>query len=562
MRARLLPSSLLLLALVLGPACGKKDGPGGPGASGSGTGGPAAATVQSDVATLVPNDTQVLLYVPSLDAAVTKARAVVASIDPDMAGGITTEALLQQAPAGAGAHVDPARPMAVALTFPAGQDEPVPTIIVGAKDAAKLSGAIEGAGLAKPHVAGSYVSITMGPSPAARGGSALVKSIPAGDLGLRADLASLYGRYRAEIDQALGSLPAPGAEAGGSANPLAPIVDAVRTALSSAESLDVALRLDGTRVDLDGELRVKEGSALVGKLEGSGDLAAYAGRLPKDFPLVVLASVDANAWMGWLEQLMKSMSEMMPPEQRESMLQSFRQSKELTPHFGRETAMGVGVGDQGVEFVTIRASKDGKTAVAKTVELMSAPSMAGQGVTFERLPATTVQGVEVSNLRMKFDFSKIAGDDAAALPPESMQAIEGVLGTVFGPEGLVLRNAAVDGVVVSYVGPPAFGDQAVSAAKKGGAAPAGVAESLRRAGGKPALLVHLEGRSLGKQVLGLVRKAMPPEQQADLPTIPDGRPATFSLHASGDGRVYRGGLSIEVGGWAELVKGLMGSMPR
>jgi hypothetical protein len=85
---------------------------------------------------------------------------------------------------------------------------------------------------------------------------------------------------------------------------------------------------------------------------------------------------------------------------------------------------------------------------------------------------------------------------------------------------------------------------------------------MSRAGGRPALLVHVEARELAKQILTTVRKAMPAEKQAEMPTVPDGKPATLLVHATGQGRTYRGGLSVEVAGWADLIKSLMAPKDR
>jgi hypothetical protein len=551
----------LLLALLVVPgvvACGKKEP----------APGPSAQAVEDDVTKLVPNDTVGLVYAPSLDALQRKIRDVVASIDAEAAAEVDLDKMLSDpnVPAALRSNLDRTRPVAIAVSF-AGE-RPVPTIILPSKgDAVALGKAFEEQGMAPPATSGKYLAATMGPPPSARGGSEIAKKAPAGDVALRLDVARLVAQFRPQIDQGLAELTRQmEAGAGPQAGAMRPMVEWMASAVNSAEWLDVALKIEGTRVDFEGELRMKAGSEFDGKLPASQNLASLAGNLPKDFPVVALASVDLESLMGFLEKFMDAALAAFPEDQRKVLADQFRQGREAYKLLGKEHAMGFGIGPNGIEAVTLSASSDPKAYIAKSIEMAKANLAAGaeMGVLVETLPSTTVEGVEVSTWKMNFDWEKLFATSGGGrqMPPEAAEQIQGVMQMVFGPGGLQVHSAPVEGKVVTVLGGPELLSSAIQSAKKGGKAPERIADSIRRAGGKPSLLFHLELRSLATQVTDLLRRVLPPEQASKIPTIPAGSPVVLLVHATGDGRTYRGGLSADVGAGAALVKSVVEQVDR
>jgi hypothetical protein len=562
MDARRFSLSLGLLVAAVSFGCGKDE----PAAPTVGAAGVVPKAAEDDVAKLVPADAAVLLYAPSLERLESKVRAVVLSVDPAAAAHVSLDALLDDsgAPPFVRQNLDRTRPIAVAVSFPAGSDEPVFTIVAPTKELAVVVREVENMGLAKPATSGSYVAVTPPgmPQPAARGG-AIAEKVPAGDLGVRVDVARIVARYRNEIDGALAQVTgrmsdAPGMPAdGGFAGMARSIGETIASAVESAEWLDLALTVEGTRVGVGAELRVKAGSVLDGKV-GASEVAGLAGHLPKDYPVMALATVDLAEMMGFFEKFVDAALSMFPEEQRSALLAQTRASVEAYRLLDREHAFGMGFGPGGMEGVSLSRAKDAQGYVAKSRETARAflSQAADFGMTVEELPPKTIEGVEASGLRMRFDFEKMMASAGGGrdMPPGAMDQAQGMMQMFFGAEGLQTHYAAVDGKVLSVLGASDAVGQAVAAAKRGGKPPALLAESLRRAGGKPAFLLHVDVRALASQILDVVRRMMPPEQAQNFPTVPAGDPAVLLVHASGEGRTYRVGLSADVGSGAEVVR--------
>jgi hypothetical protein len=525
--SRRLAALLLALALVPFSACGKS----GPKV------GPTTQEVSSDLAALVPDDAIGMLYVPSLDALEKKLRTIVGTFDPGAAAQVNLDAALADVPpplAPVVKRLDRTRPFAVTVSFVNG--EPSPAFVVPVTDVKAVQAEIGSANVA---AGPGYVLLGAAGVPA-HGKSQIAKVAPAGDLAVRIDLARAVEAFRPMIDQTLGQISAQGGEAGAG---LEGMVGGFRTFVDSAEWLDLGFRLDGTKVAIDGEFRAKAGTPLA-KGFGGGDVAPVADRLPKDLPVSMAISFDAASLIEWQQKMVEPMLEQFDAAQREAMTRMLDGARELTGLMGNEHAMGFGVGPEGLEAVFVSAAKDPKAMLAKTRDLYSQMGgvMGPDGPRMEVGPPTNIDGVEVLEIAIGLPAEAAGSREAAAF---------------LGPDGLRIRLAAVDGRVVGAMGPQSLMQSAIASAKKPGKAATGLAEALRQGGGKPAFALRIEGRELARQILGRVKAAFP---DTDIPDVPAGKPAPFLVHLSSEGRVYRGGLSVDLGAWKEVLEPIFSSM--
>src|SRR5262249_12916419 len=157
------------------------------------------------------------------------------------------------------------------LVFPEGASEPEPVFLVPTRSAEEFAKSVVAAGHPAPLASeGGYAAVSpkLGPK-SGTAAAPIALGLPAGDLVVRVDAAGLIARYRAEIDAGLGGMEKR-MTAGGPAAPfgidptmlLSAYTDALRSLLDSAETLDLTLKLAGTRLELGEALKMKEKSPL------------------------------------------------------------------------------------------------------------------------------------------------------------------------------------------------------------------------------------------------------------------------------------------------------------
>jgi hypothetical protein len=494
--------------------------------------------VSSDLASLVPNDAFAMLYAPSLDGLAAKVRNVVGLFDADAAAQMNVDAMLADAPpplAPIVRRLDRTRPLAIVVSRPQGEGVPF-SFVVPVSDTEGLQKEMGSANVA---VNGGYALVSQrGPVP--HGQSPLAKTAPAGDLAVRVNLASAAEIFRSEIDAGLSGVARDAGPAGGA---LEGIFGGVRKFVDSAEWLDVGLKIDGTRVSIDGEFRAKEGSALSKGFGSKGDMGEAVARLPKDFPVALAMSFDLTTLLDFQAQMMEALFSQLDAETRAPLEQMMAKSREMTAHMGDVHAMGFGMGGEGLEAAFVSTAKDAKAAIAKMREAYGTfPDMGPEMPTFELLPPANLDGTEVHEVRF-------------GMPPE----VEQGMSVVAGPGGLRMRVAAVgDKWLVGGLGPQALTQQTIASAKSPSKAAKALADFASAVGGKPTLLVRVDGRELARQVTDRLRTLS--SNPAEVPQIPSGAPALFTVHLTSEGRVYRGGLSVELAAWKEVVETVMRSV--
>ena len=592
---RRLGALAIATALVL---CGCGDNKGGKGTEGgaAGGGGPAAAggtstgasggrqvrlapAVEDDLGRLVPADAVGLVYVPSLDALEAKLRTVVGAVDSDAAKEVDVGKMIEQIAGPAASQVDRSRPMAVALSLGGGEKPaPSPTFILPVRDgaAAKAAFGEPEPGKPIPVVLGKYLALSESPDlRASETSSPLVKDLPAGDVAVRVDLARVISTYRKQIDEAMGQMgeqagrgdrpgARPGLAGGQMASMMKGFTEAAKPLLDSAERFDLAVSVQGTTADLDLAFTAKAGSELDRPKSARGDVASVAAALPRDYPIVVLLGVSMAEFSEWSTSLMDAYLLALPEKQRDAFKKLMARSNEMYALLGSETAVGLSMGASGIEEAVVMTAKDPKAFLAKLDEMMKGESfsaLAEMGMAFEALPPTTTSGVEVRGWAMKFDWEKVmaANGQDVALDPKARAKVEEMTGSLFGPGGLRVRMAVVgDRIVAVLGGADDLMAKAIAAAKAPGKPSATLSRALAKAGDHPSFVVSLDLREVIAGILDMVGKVMPAEDGGkEMPKMPAGGPVPVAVYGTGSGREYWGGLSVDVGAAASLVKSLI-----
>ena len=83
-----------------------------------------------------------------------------------------------------------------------------------------------------------------------------------------------------------------------------------------------------------------------------------------------------------------------------------------------------------------------------------------------------------------------------------------------------------------------------------------MADAIKLAGGAPSFLLYVDGRRMFGGLMDMMRGLMPPEMASEMPAVPEGGPIAIVAYGAMKDRRYMGGLSLDVGQIAELVKSL------
>jgi len=414
-------------------------------------------------------------------------------------------------------------------------------------------------------VSGSYLTMSRGPA-GARGGARIAATAPEGDVGLRVDLGAIVARYRSDIDkgmaemekgmsQGMGNLPPSAASFG---NMFKGLAEGIKDLVNSAETLDVGVSVDGGHVELAVGFVAKEGSKLDKQGHDHAGLASMAAHLPQGMPLNLLMSIDMGSMMTWLKPLMEAGMEQMPEADKAKFKAYIDETMEMSKLLGPNMAASVSLGDKGIELVEIVECKDAATYIARVDKLFASDVLAAiPGFGGKKTGTTKVAGVDVHSYALTLDMQKMMEGQGAGkeLPPEMLEKMSGMMQQLFGEDGITFHMAAVDNLMVVTMGGTDRLAAGIESIRKGDAkAPAALQAGLDRAGGTPTFLMQMDVRALARQIMGMVRGMMDKE----LPEVPAGAPIPVLVWGKHDGRVYGGGLKVDVGGIVDMAKAMDG----
>ena len=501
----------------------------------------------------MPRDTVLYVQVPSLERLVASALRTRNAFDPkDSAEPIDAEHLLKDLELpGAVAEIDLKRPIAVCWTM--GKDpgsSPQPVFLVPVRSPEAFVKSLAAAGHPVTSVVnGTYVlvapqSTAIELEPAA---APIALNLPSGDLVARIDLGRLIEQFRPMIDPLLDQVEEAAtqaaSEAPGGMNTgpvMGMYMDGFRDFLDSAQMLDVAVRLEGERMELGLDLANKAGSVLAsfGSKEKT-DLRALARFFDTNSAMNLLAGADMLAMNKRFHPLFEVLPEMYPEPMRAGIKQMLGHMDEFAAQVGSALAGGGDFGPEGMRFSYFLHARD----ASKLVECYKAMLNNVPGLILEPGSASAVDGVPVLNWRMRFD-SKVL-EQAAGNAAEAQKQMQAMMQKLYGKDGLALRIAVKGDVCVLVMG----GDEAYlkSALARASAAapqlPASVQRALDQVGGmSPCFVMHYD---MGKVMKGAsdLMGSIEPNMAEQMPELP------FSILAWGgvDGPLWHGALGCDLG---------------
>ena len=545
MKKNILGTLLPFSAILLTAACG-----------GEVIGGPALASVPDDLAALVPPNTTLYIQLDSLDsldesqALFTGEFGEQAAFRPvldQMLGEVMDVDL-----------IDTTRPIGVTIDLSSAMSgPPIIAFVVPVRDTDGFLGSLSGPDPSAAAVEGTYVGVPISPGYVrGEGTNPLTDGLLAGDISVRADLAAIIEVFDPMIQDGIEQMsmefddPQMTALAGGM--DIAPIldlyVDGFQSFMDSAETLDLALETDGSRLDLRMAFTVAEGSELAELAAGStGGVREIAGYVDQESAIVFLMGIDSAAMYDAMQPYMDTIMGIYPEAMRDGLMTYMDSYQEIMHLLDGGVAGAMDIQPEGMRFSYYMASDDPEAVIAKMTEMFDSDLLEFMGEVSE--PETLeIGGLTV--MRSRFDF----GNMVAALSTETemdateLEAMNDMLATMYGPDGFQMAFAASDGVIAFIGG----GDEdylrnACANLERG---PMELSADLERAvsrveGGRMSFVMRMDfARYMGNTIA--MMSSMPGMPPAD--SIPDlsGQSANILMHGVVDGLVWRAGISIDL----------------
>ena len=549
LRVSAIRSFLLATALLGLVACGEKAAERGSksGSSSQAAAGPTLAleaqSVPDELARLVPADSMMLLYIPSLARAESGVQAIAklidsAAIPPDVAGQMLGDLGIPLD------LIDPERPIAFAMSVPMPGEMPAPIVVLPIVDANR---ARKEFAPQKPNahlsVFETYavVSTSADYAPPNRPAQVMA-SIPKGDFVLRLDLATFLAKFRPFLELAMMQqqkvAPPPGeafSEGYRAGQELG--MKWVRRWMDSAESLDLSATVSGTDIDLGVAFTVKEGSPMHGSpTKGGPGLSALARMLPaSNDPGVCLVRIDRESFVEVMDPLFASVSKLASEKEREFAQEFVGRFRKVVKTMGSHVAASVGFSEKGPEM-TFVLQPDDPAAFAKILEEILRSSIEHEeGAVLVSTSEVKVDDVEVHRLDMR-----ITDKSPRAVPVAGGKAEERVT-------ELYVAHAAVGERVVIAVGQSDERlEAAVRAAKGKGKLPEAAAEAFGAMDGSVSFAAYVELRGLLK---GIARLG-----GVDTVDLLQGAPISCWALSKSDGRTRLMSIHLDAAGLAEIAR--------
>jgi general secretion pathway protein G len=503
------------------------------------------------LAKLVPEGTVVYVQASSLDrldAAVAKVAKLFKPGDEKVPQ--IDELLGQAGLPGAVNEIDHLKPIAFCLVLPAQPGgQPAPAFFVPAKSPENLVRSMSNApAKVKASIAGDYVCISE--SPAVKPGAApaaIALGLPAGELVARIDVKRIVAYYRPMIEMGLGQLESSMASAPSSTvngldlKPMLKVyMDGVRSIIDSGETLDLALRLDGDRLEFASAMAMIDKSVLAGfGSKTKTDVKSLARFLDPEASIQGVVGVDQAVMLQRFKPAIDALLSAYPEPMRSGFQKMMGSADELAAQIGTATCFSGDFGAAGMRFAVYVHPRDPNKLLAIYRKMLgSMPS-----ITMEEPKEVDLDGAHVTRTHLRVDSKALVDAQGKAGDGKSQAELTAMLEKLYGKDGLSLSFATVGDVTAIVVGgDEAFLHGAIARASKPGNPTPSAARAIEQVGDmNPCFVVQY---NLGKVLQGL--GDLMGEQLPDLARGAPKLSATLVYTGAIDGRVWRGSVSTDL----------------
>lgn len=535
--------------------------------------------LSEEMSRLVPDDTFIIVYTPSV-VQLQKELSTVAAVADTRAAGLLTmfgpEPLIKM-------MLDPKSKirwdLPIALVVRYGktlEDDPHLALILGVErekpDTGKPGATPTLGGFAKPdHVirleGTDWVSLCWGDAyePSAKGTPtpAVSKSLLPGILSISFDQAGLVERFGPEIQEKLADSMKSGNKTKTRAH-----LDGVMAGIlvNDFKRWDLGMTLRGTEVDYCIQYVPSKESWIS---PGDPALGELGSRMPSNMPFQMVIT------RGSMDQL-QAISNFFNPllgEFGEKMMPLMKLAGEMIEQVQGGVGVSVGFSDHGFNMVKVMEVKDVKATLEIVDAIQKALTDAEIGFNIERMPVL-IGGERARAFRVKFDkeqFEKMfpgpfKGPGAIALPFDIQEAAE-VMQATQGTDGFIIRFISKDNWIAVVTGEPKLLGRARRSLGQAGMTSPALDASIKKTYAPPTWAVAVDLRAYTKGVFELVsahpalgETLLDGEFGDAMMGFPSSPPVVLDVVGSATANACQVTLSTDIAKWAGYIKDMQKTM--
>ena len=255
--------------------------------------------------------------------------------------------------------------------------------------------------------------------------------------------------------------------------------------------------------------------------------------------------------MGNFENMFTGWTGAYPEPMRSSFLEAMQGFEELYPLFG--TAM-VGSGDfgpEGLRFTYYFGPTDPEEFLSAYREMAGTEAMGSMGMSLEGPSEVEVAGAPLVEYRMTYDLEQALaglGDEAAKVNPAELEVMQGMMDSVYGPDGLPVRFVGRGERMVMVMGGDA--DYVERALERIDSAGEPLPTDLARAfaeveDANPCFVSRIDLGRFVVQMGHIVASRLDPNAASAEP--PSVGAAPITVYGGAQGRSFSGGTSFDLG---------------
>ncbi len=510
------------------------------------------ARLQIGMERLIPTSSLGFVRFESIQAFETAAREVSEAVKPGQGSAMQPSMLLHMMlmVEGSAELVDPDLPFGIAFGL-----DPMagvaPTFILPTTDPKRFVQAAQGSPAGhETAVSGNYVGLSKSEKYSVRAQDHdLGLGMPTGVVALRIDLAQVIAQMRPMIEGGLQQMSQVAASAPAGGMDPAQMVEAYQgwaeAFLDSAETLDLAWDMTGSKTELMGSFTAREGSpmALLAP-QHSIDLGSVLGLLDESEPLVFLLGMDMASAMKRFEPFLEELIQAYPEAMRRDLVRSIEAFEVLYPLYGNTMAGSGGFGPDGMRFVYYIEADDPRAALQKQEEVLGSDSFEPVGMKVQGPTCVEIDEHELTQFHYSFDREAMEEMMGTELSESDLEEMNAAMEMMYGQEGMVLSMGATAHHVVMVLG----GDSdylraAMEKADRAATASTDLTEAVRKVDQTSASFVMQADLGLfTQQFLDVFSSAMGVEGQAQRNISS----APLVMYGAVDGNRWHGGASMDV----------------
>lgn len=517
-------------------------------------------------AQLVPRGTVAYVQATSLDAVESKLRSIMRAVDAEAARQVDLRSLLRE---GLGPSVDlqwidGTKPLAVAVALAPGAVLPDVTFIVPTTSREAFVAAF---GARQPPLAveahGEYVAWqARGSAPApASGSNPIAQDLPRGLIAVRVDLARVVEVYRgaidvgfAEIERTLPTFAPPASDGGIDVRSVLSLyLGAARGVIASAQELELAFDVQGSRVLCSQQLTAAPGSPMDGwGSDGTAGIEQVAHLVDHDAAFSACAAVDYARLYARIAPFLERLLAAYPAPLRELMASYTKRADSIARLLGRSQAISADLADGVLRQRFFVSSSDAAALLDEYERMLTAPEMRSAGLEVEGPSEVEIAGTRARQYRLSSESLARLGERSGGDP--GTEALRRGIQGLYGEEDVRITLAAENGMVLFAMG----GDDAYLAAAldRMASGPARAPSALEGviaevADQNPCFVARVGLDEILRAVDGILARAG--LSQPVLRELPD---FTIELRAGIAGRSWKCGVSLDLGELERFVAAL------